>query len=1313
MSRYRFSFFLIIHLISFGQIFGFVRQELSNLTSKEITEIIQDSKGFLWIGTDNGLNRFDGWSNVTFTHSREDTTSVKSNIIEALFNDSKGNLWIASGCGLQRYRPGSDQFENICFPNANTPSVRSVVQRADNELLVVTSGFGAFSVNTATMQASPMEALNKNIGTVYAHQIKIDPLNRIWIAAAEGRIISLDKNLNILHTSRFPEKAIDIAFDRNNNIFAATENAVYKWDGNRRAFEKLNGFDGWGITGLYTDSKGTIHVLTLECGVFKIEDGSFVYEDSFTEIKGLGILIMYEDRDGNFWIGTRKGGLETMFNSQEFFQFQDIPEPPSIKMETLFSRSAGSGVGVALSNGMITAFDSELRPEATFKSNGRVTSSYPLRDGSILLGYADGKIMNYSNGQLQMADQIGDNLISALAEDSSGRLYAAVNGHGFKYRNDSVVWISVAEETKMDSPAHLGNDWINVIIPLEHNKIILGHFNGIDIFDSSANKFLDDETIRSFRGQIVYSILKAKDKTLWIGTGDGLYHYFPEDGHKDFFGIKEGLTGNVICGIEQANNGDIWCTTNNGISRIRYNDKKIVNYISGNGLGEHVYRKGMLLRTAEDKLFAIGFNGITAFYPDAVTDSNFIAAPTLTRIYLNNKNEPNPAIAYSDSDKDVSATVYLKYYQNTFTLEFSTFDYMNPESISFEYRIPAMDKRWHTNPLGDNRIVCNYLAPGKYILEIRAIHNGQQSAVSSVLICILPPWYLTVWAKIGCLIIFAFVAFAIWHIFNRYRMQRRKDEIAEEKFKMLYNFAHELRSPATLITSPLTSLILEEKDEQRANTFRMIQRNGYRITNLVDNMLDMRRIEKGQLKLSFADTDLKEYIEYIIEDFRLQAQSRKVNLSFESPDGPVMAYIDPEHFDKVIVNLIGNALKFTPSGGSVEVVLKKNTGSDGHQQAVIEVADTGPGILTKDLGHIFERFYQSNRKNKGFGIGLHFTKMLVDIHHGTITASNRENHGGALFVVTVPLGKSHLKDTEISKAGSDYTPKRHIAADEIMAMPQETDSSKARRNFRVLVCDDDEEICSYLKTELGTAYKIVTASNGNEAYSIAQQRHIDLIISDIMMPESDGFELLKKIRGNFDLSHIPIILLTTSEDFKMKMSGWENGADGYITKPFRIEELRQLVANLISGRIKLKGHFSHGEKTEDKIKKVDIKGNDEILLEKITSAIDENLSDSEFGVEQLADAVGLSRVHLHRKMKILLGLTPRDFLKSVRLKRAAEMLLKKNTNISQIAYSVGFSSPGQFSESFKKYYGCSPSEYISRFSDSDASPDETESDPQN
>ncbi|MDE6742190.1 MAG: response regulator, partial [Muribaculaceae bacterium] len=792
-------------------------------------------------------------------------------------------------------------------------------------------------------------------------------------------------------------------------------------------------------------------------------------------------------------------------------------------------------------------------------------------------------------------------------------------------------------------------------------------------------------------------LLEAKDGTIWIGTNYGLHHLLPDKGMVEVYGKSKGLEGNVICGIAESNNGDIWASTNKGISRIRQSDGKVINYLSGGDWKEMEFRKGMLVKGPEEKIFAAGINGLTAFQPDAIKDHQQLAPPILTGIHLNAKRGDNPSLSYPPTgEKDVSAIIRLAHDQNTFSIELSNFNYRNPGNTEFEYRIPKLQKEWQKNPLGDNRVVCNYLDPGKYILEVRAVENGETSPITTILIDILPPWYLSFWAKLAYIIIFVLTTAAIWYEMRRNRRQRQKEEIAEEQFKMLYNFAHELRSPATLIISPLPSLIREEKDERKVNIFKMIQRNGYRITDLVNKMLDVRRIEKGQLKLSFSETNLQEYLKPIIEDFRLQAEARAITISVTLPDEEVKAYIDQDYFDKVIVNLMSNAIKFTPDGGAIDVVLRRTSAQDGQPIAILEVTDTGNGIQQEDMERIFERFYQGDRKNNGFGIGLNLSKMLVDMHHGKIRATNRNDTNGALFEVTIPLGRSHLKDEEINLDHIRKDTPKYLASSESVISQNEPQDKKVNRTHRVLIADDDDEIREYLQQELGKSYKTVVASDGDEAFAIALEKHIDLVISDIMMPNTDGLSLLKQIRSNADLAHIPIILLTTSEDFNTRMSGWEKGADAYLTKPFHIEELRQLCSSLISGRIRLKGRYSHGERIEENIDKVEIKGNDEILLERIMKAVNENIGNSEFGVEQLAETVGLSRVHLHRKIKTLVGLAPRDFLKGVRLKRAAELLKKNTTTISQVGYTVGFSSPGQFSDSFKKYFGCSPSEYIAR-----------------
>lgn len=1277
-----------------------VRYDIHNLTSSNVSGIIQDRDGYIWVATDNGLNRFDGWSNVAFTLDRNDTASLRSNYVESLLNDASGNLWVGTGAGLQKYIPGAARFSNVVFPDGIHPSVRSIIQTAPERLMAVTSGYGVFSIDTKAMKASKHEDLDELIGSKYAHIIRQDGLNRIWIGGADGKITAVDKNLRLLYSDRLPSRIADIEHDSDNNIWAVTQSGLYRWDGKQSRFTPFEASAKGQPRGLMRTADGALLLFTLEDGVYRInpKDNTLRELKEYSGISPDGIIEMYQDRSGDVWCATLQKGLAMNSGIESFFRFHTIGATPSKKIECLFEDRSGGTVSASLSDGTVMTFDSNLNRTATASGGGRITSVYTGPDGTTLTGYADGRLTLSDGNHTATVGQFEAGPIKAIARDAKGRYYVGLSGDGFQVSSDMTHWKKINETTAMATPRRLGNNWINSITPHSSGKVWIGHSNGIDIYDPEKNEFIESPLSPLLRAHLVFALQEGSDGSMWIGTNYGLYHAPDHGSTPDYYGTAEGMGGNVICGIAEAHNGDIWCTTNNGISRIRHSDGKIINYNSGTGLTDREFRKGILLRGTDEKIYAAGLTGLTSFHPDAVKDQRPISAPVLTGIQLNSRKDTEPMISYDSEDTGdgVSAYVRLRHSQNTFTLDFSNFDYRNPGSTGFEYRIPKLEKEWQTVPPGDNKVTCNYMDPGKYILEVRALENGMASPATTVLIDILPPWYLTVWARLAYVVLFLIAAATVAITVRRWRQQREKEEAAEEKFKLLYNFAHELRSPVTLITSPLPALIKDEKDTRKAETFRMMQRNGYRITNLVNQMLDIRRIEKGQLKLSYRETDLKEFLGTIAEDFRIQAESRGIALAFSAPDGDVKAYVDPDNFDKVIVNLISNALKFTPEGGSIDITLRKTDGADGKPQAAIEVKDTGTGILPEDLTRIFERFYQGSRKTRGFGIGLNLTKMLVDMHHGSIRASNREDRQGACFEIRIPLGRKHLKDKEISDRQDTFTSERHLEVGESVSLPGTVPAKTGGKQHRILIADDDDEIRDYLKRELGQTYKTVTAADGNEAYRIAQENEIDLIISDINMPNSDGLSLLRHIRANADLAHIPVILLSTSEDLQTRMEGWEKGADAYLTKPFHIEELRQLCASLISGRIRLKGRFSHGEKAEEKIEKVEIKGNDELLLERIMKAVNENIGNSEFGVEELADNVGLSRVHLHRKMKALLGLAPLDFLKSVRLKRAAELLKKNNTNISQVGYTVGFSSPGQFSDSFRKYFGCSPSEYIAR-----------------
>ena len=491
---------------------------------------------------------------------------------------------------------------------------------------------------------------------------------------------------------------------------------------------------------------------------------------------------------------------------------------------------------------------------------------------------------------------------------------------------------------------------------------------------------------------------------------------------------------------------------------------------------------------------------------------------------------------------------------------------------------------------------------------------------------------------------------------------------------------------------------------------RLMQKNANRIINLMNQLLDMRKIEKGQLNIHCVETDMVDYIKELISLFTYQAEKRNINLCFDYEQEELPAWIDPNNFDKVLVNLLSNAFKYTPDGGEIKISLREKvnelTVGDLQHFIEIEVIDSGSGIDANRLEKIFERFYQapSNGSNGsiGFGIGLNLCRMIVKLHHGTIHASNRQDAQGSCFIIRIPYGKDHLKKSELADSDSKTNPR----VPSVLELSHEIEEDMAKTkyhktNYRIVIVDDDDEILRFLQAELGSQHKVYVCRNGKEGLQVILKQQPDIIISDVVMPEMDGISLLKAIRSNPNVSHIPFILLTSKAEYKDRIEGLSKGADVYLGKPFVVEELKVHIKNLIETRLLLKGMFSGVRDQEGKIDMAENKSGDERLMERVMNVMNKFLDDSEFNVEMLAREVGLSRVQLHRKMKDITGVSTSVFIRNLRMKKAATLLQEGKLNISEIADAVGFDNQANFATVFKKFYGTSPSEYAASIRNKD------------
>jgi DNA-binding response OmpR family regulator len=495
----------------------------------------------------------------------------------------------------------------------------------------------------------------------------------------------------------------------------------------------------------------------------------------------------------------------------------------------------------------------------------------------------------------------------------------------------------------------------------------------------------------------------------------------------------------------------------------------------------------------------------------------------------------------------------------------------------------------------------------------------------------------------------------------------------------------------TLIVTPLISLIKNENNAQKKSILQTIKRNAERILSLINQMMDLRKIDQGRMAMHMSKTDLIPFVNELYSLFELQAKNKGINLTMESDSDSIPVWIDRKNFDKVVMNILSNAFKVTPTGGNIAIRVTHDA-----QEAHISISDDGEKIPEDKLSKIFERFYQTdstiNGQQPGTGIGLDLAKSLVELHHGTISAHNLEK--GCEFVVTLPLGDKHLKPEE------KITDTLILDTDEHEQLPLEleqqdsTDERKQQDRFTIVIAEDDDEIRQLLSQELGQDYDVKACVNGREALVEALRCKPDLVVSDVMMPEMDGNTLCTKIKSNPNTNHIPVILLTAKSLDEDKLTGLETGADAYIVKPFNMDILRRTIINIISSHRMLRLKYERNDQLEDKVDNIDIKSPDEKLLERVMNTINKHIADSDLNVEMIAEEVGISRVHLHRKMKELTGQTPHDFIRNIRLKRAANLLVNQGMNVTEVMYACGFSNTASFSTLFKKFYGLSPRDYM-------------------
>lgn len=862
--------------------------------------------------------------------------------------------------------------------------------------------------------------------------------------------------------------------------------------------------------------------------------------------------------------------------------------------------------------------------------------------------------------------------LDGMQVDAAGNIYFASPGNGLYVWNRKSG--KMTQYLMDDKRPHktICNNWISEIRLDSRGWLWCATANGVSCMDTKTGYFDIILSRPLLEGKTCYSTLELSDGKIAIATEMGLYLYDRKKQQTTPWPHSESISGLRIYSLKKDARGNLWMSTAQGIWCYDSKAKSFFSFEKGNGLLTKEYLAGVAGSTPDGVICYGNSEGLTYFRPSQVKDYNEkMSAIYLSEVLLDGKMAP-----FIGDNLSVPSDF------KSIVLNFSLLDYQSVGNIVFQYRING--GKWISNAAGDNSFNFTGLSYGHYRIEVRTYCNGKYSIYNKVIkLNVLAPWYLTVWAKLIYLsLVLGFMA-AVIFIY----LHKKKRDLEEAKMQFLINATHDIRSPLTLIMEPLKKLKerLGNAEEYHEDIDTM-DRNAQRLLTLVNQILDKRRLDKHQMNLSCRETNLVEFSRGLVSLFTYNANLRGINIRLEMPETPVNAWIDRNKLDKAIANLLSNAFKYTPNGGEIIFRIEKQD-----KKVLLYVIDSGKGLgKNDDAKTLFERFYQGKNSADmhlgGSGIGLNLCRSIVRLHGGDVYAHNREDgKSGACFIIELPLGKEHLKNNQICLDNVGTKKKQQRGA--------------ASRNSKILLVDDDIEICRYLKSELSDWYRFVICNNGKEALKQLLSGDFDLVVSDVVMPEMDGITLLRNIKGNANISHVPVIMLTSKSEISDRLEGIKLGADAYLAKPFSLEELHLTIDNLIDNVRRLKGKFTGALKQDDKVEKVEVKGYDEELMERIMKVVNENLSDSDFNVEKMCDEVGVSRTQLHRKLKEMTGVPTSEFLRNIRLNEAARLIREHKINITQVSYMVGFANNSHFSTAFKKYFGMSPTEYAARYSE--------------